>query len=126
MERGIVDTDKAPKAIGPYSQAVRAGNLLFVSGQIPLDPEGNVVEGDIRVQTERVMENVKAIVEAAGGTLRDIVKTTVYLKDINDFQGFNEVYQRFFPEAPPARATVEVSSLPKGVDIEVEAVALIP
>lgn len=126
MVKEIIRTERAPKAIGPYSQAVRIGDLLFISGQIPLDCSGKVVEGDIKTQTERVMENIKAIVEGAGGRMEDIVKTTVYLKDIEDFKDFNEVYGRFFPEDPPARATVEVSNLPKGVGIEIEAIAFIP
>ena len=126
MVKKIIRTERAPQAIGPYSQAVRIGNLLFISGQIPLDRSGRIVEGGIRVQTQRVMENIRAIVEGAGGRMDDIVKTTVYLKDMDDFQDFNEVYGEFFPEDPPARATVEVSNLPKGVGIEIEAIAWIP
>ncbi len=122
----IIRTGRAPEAIGPYSQAVKVGNLLFISGQIPLNSKGDLVKGDIKVQTEQVLENIKGIVEEAGGTMKDIVKTTVYLKDLGDFKDFNDTYRRFFPEDPPARATVGVSDLPKGVDIEIEAIAWIP
>ena len=121
-----VQTDKAPKAIGPYSQGIRAGSFLFVSGQIPLDPStGNLVVGDIAAQTERVMKNIQAIVEAAGATMRDVAKTTVFLADLGDFQAMNEVYGRFFGETPPARATVQVGRLPRDVRIEIDAVALL-
>jgi len=120
----VVYTPRAPKPIGPYSQGVIAGCFLFVSGQIPLDPEtGSMVEGDFKARVRRVLENVKAIVEAAGGSLRDVVKVTVYLRDIRLFQEFNEVYSEYFREDPPARAVVEVSSLPRGSDVEVEAIA---
>ena len=120
----IIQTDKAPEAIGPYSQAVRAGNLLFLSGQIPLDPAtGEVVEGDIATQTRRVLDNLKAVLEAAGLSLASVVKTTVYLKDLNDFQEMNGVYGEYLGKNPPARATVEVSALPKGAGVEIEAVA---
>jgi 2-iminobutanoate/2-iminopropanoate deaminase len=118
-----VQTDKAPKAIGPYSQGIRAGSLLFVSGQIPLDPAtGNLVMGDVAVQTERVMKNIQAIVEAAGATMRDVAKTTVFLADLGDFQAMNEVYGRFLGDPPPARATVQVGRLPRDVRIEIDAV----
>ncbi|MBI1851714.1 MAG: RidA family protein [Planctomycetes bacterium] len=121
-----VQTDKAPKAIGPYSQGIRAVSFLFVSGQIPLDPAtGNLVMGDIAAQTERVMKNIQAIVEAAGATMREVAKTTVFLADLGDFQAMNEVYGRFFGETPPARATVQVGRLPRDVRIEIDAVALL-
>ncbi len=117
-------TPSAPKPVGPYSQAVRVGPWLFVSGQIPLDPEtGTVVEGGFQDRARRVIENVKAIVEAAGGGLENIVKVTVYLTDISRFSEFNEVYSQYFKENPPARVVVEVSRLPKGVDLEMEAIA---
>jgi len=120
----VVYTPRAPKPIGPYSQGVIAGCFLFVAGQIPLDPEtGSLVEGDFKARVRRVLENVKAVVEAAGGSLRDVVKVTVYLRDIRLFQEFNEVYSEYFRENPPARAVVEVSSLPRGSDVEVEAIA---
>lgn len=122
----VVYTPQAPKPIGPYSQGVVAGCFLFISGQIPLDPvSGAVVEGDFKDKVRRVLDNVKAVVEAAGGSLRDVVKVTVYLRDMSLFQDFNSVYQEYFPEDPPARAVVGVSSLPRGVDVEVEAIAYI-
>jgi 2-iminobutanoate/2-iminopropanoate deaminase len=119
-----VETDSAPKAIGPYSQAIRSGGLIFASGQIPLDPQsGQIVEGDIAVQTERVLSNLKAVLEAAGSSLERIVKTTVFLADLNDFGGMNETYARFFPGVPPARSTVEVARLPRDARIEIDAIA---
>ena len=126
MPRRIVYTSRAPKPVGPYSQGVVAGCFLFVSGQIPLDPEtGEIVKGEFEDRVRRVLENVKAIVEAAGASLRDVVKVTVYLRDIGLFDRFNRVYQEFFREDPPARVVVEVSNLPKGVDVEVEAIAYV-
>jgi endoribonuclease L-PSP len=119
-----LQTDKAPKAIGPYAQAIRALGLVFVSGQIPLTPEGEVVEGDIRAQTERVMENLKAILEAAGSGLSRVVQTTCFLVDMEDLEGFNEVYARYFAPPYPARATVAVKALPRGVRVEVACIAL--
>lgn len=119
-----VHTDRAPKAIGPYSQAIKAGGLVFVSGQIPLTPEGEVVEGNIRLQTQRVMENLKAVLEAAGSDLSRVVQTTCFLADMEDFPGFNEVYARYFAPPYPARATVAVKALPRGVRVEVACVAL--
>ncbi|WP_243027047.1 RidA family protein [Thermus albus] len=119
-----VSTDKAPQAIGPYSQAVRAGGLVFVSGQIPLRPDGTLVEGDIRAQTEQVMENLKAILEAAGSSLSRVVQTTCFLADMEDFPPFNEVYARYFSPPYPARATVAAKALPKGVRVEVACLAL--
>jgi 2-iminobutanoate/2-iminopropanoate deaminase len=121
--RDAVTTAAAPAAIGPYSQAVKAGGFLFVSGQIPLDPAtGRVVDGDIRVQTRRVLESIGAIIAAAGGAWGQVVKTTVYLLDINDFAAMNEVYATFVGTPPPARATVQVGRLPKDVRVEIDAI----
>ncbi|MHB9149855.1 MAG: RidA family protein [Thermoleophilia bacterium] len=122
----IISTDRAPGAIGPYSQAVRSGGLLFVSGQIPLDPEtGVIVAGGIAEQTDRVLRNLAAVIEAAGGTLAQVVKTSCFLADMDDFPVFNEAYGRFFAESPPARETVEVARLPKDALVEVSAVCLV-
>lgn len=118
-----ISTPDAPAAIGPYSQAIRAGEFLFVSGQIPLDPAtGAVVEGDVRVQSRRVLENLRAIVAAAGATFAAVVKTTVYLADMNDFPALNEEYAKFFGAPAPARVTVQVARLPKDVRVEIDAV----
>jgi 2-iminobutanoate/2-iminopropanoate deaminase len=120
----IIATEKAPRAIGPYSQAVAHNGLLYLSGQIALDPAtGQLIEGDIAAQTERVLENLKAVLEAAGSSLDRVLKTTVYLKDLSEFARMNEVYGRYFPENPPARATVEVARLPRDARVEIEAVA---
>ncbi len=122
----IVYTPNAPKPIGPYSQGVIAGCFLYVSGQIPIDPAtGAMVEGDFKVKVRRVLDNIKAIIEASGASLRDIVKVTVYLRDIRLFQEFNEVYSQYFPADPPARVVIEASNLPRGADLEVEAIAYI-
>ena len=122
----IVSTGQAPRAIGPYSQAVIFGNLVWLSGQIPLDPVTNqVVEGDVAVQTERVLENLKAVLEAAGSGLGKVLKTTVFLKDMGDFPRMNEVYGRYFAQDPPARATVEAARLPRDVKVEIEAIAAV-
>ncbi|AFK22363.1 RidA family protein [Pyrococcus sp. ST04] len=124
MPREIIYTEKAPKPIGPYSQAIKAGNFLFIAGQIPIDPEtGELVKGDIKEQTRRVLENIKAILEAAGYSLEDVVKVTVYLKNMDDFAAMNEVYSEYFGESKPARAAIEVSRLPKDVLVEIEAIA---
>jgi len=123
--RQVITTDTAPKAIGPYSQAIRSAGLLFLAGQIPLDPATmQLVEGDIAKQTERVFENVKAILTAAGSSLDRVVKTTVFLKDMNEFATMNEVYGRYFPQNPPARSTVEAARLPRDARIEIEVIAL--
>ena len=120
----IIHTDKAPAAIGPYSQAVKTGNLLFVSGQIPIDPATGVFAGeDIATQTRQSLTNLKAIVEEAGYTLADVVKTTVLLADMGEFSAMNAVYAEFFPENCPARAAFAVKDLPKGAKVEIEAVA---
>ncbi len=122
--RRTIATDRAPRAIGPYVQAVQVGEWIFVSGQIALDPEtGELVPGGIEEQTERVLQNLRAILEAAGSSLEKVVKTTVYLADLNDFSKMNEVYARYFPGEKPARATVEVSRLPRDARIEMEAIA---
>ena len=120
-----VQTDNAPKAIGPYSQAIKAKGFIFASGQIPLDPQTmQVIEGGVREQTERVMNNLKAVLESAGSSLDQVVKTTVFLADLNDFTDMNEVYSRFFGDMPPARSTVEVARLPRDVRVEIDAIAL--
>jgi 2-iminobutanoate/2-iminopropanoate deaminase len=122
----IVSTDRAPKAIGPYSQAVVYSGVAYLSGQIPLDPDtGQVVQGDIAAQTERALENIKAVLEAAGSSLGSVLKTTVYLKDIGDFSKMNEVYGRYFPENPPARATIQAAKLPRDVMVEIDAIAAV-
>lgn len=121
MPRKIIKTNEAPQAIGPYSQAVEAGGLVFVSGQIPIDPKtGNLVQADIKTQTKQVMENGKAILAASGCSMAQVVKATIYLKNISDFGSVNEVYGGYFPSDPPARATVEVSRLPKDVAVEID------
>ncbi len=123
--KSIIATERAPKAIGPYSQATQHNGIVYLSGQIPLDPATmQIVEGDIAVQTERVMENLKAVLEAAGSSFGQVLKTTVYLKDMGEFAKMNEVYGRYFTENPPARATVEVARLPRDVRVEIECVAI--
>ena len=124
MSKMPIQTAQAPAAIGPYAQAVRAGNLLFVSGQIPLDPAtGQMVTGDITVQTERVLKNLAAILEAGGSGLTRVLKTTVYLRDLEDFGRMNEVYAKFLGEDPPARATVQAARLPRDAAVEIELIA---
>ncbi|MGI8743649.1 MAG: RidA family protein [Bryobacteraceae bacterium] len=121
----IVSTEHAPKAIGPYSQAVVANGMAYLSGQIPLDPVTNqLIEGGIAQQTERVLENIKAVLEACGASLSSVVKTTVYLKDMGEFQAMNEVYGRYFGENAPARATVQAAKLPRDVSVEIDAIAV--
>lgn len=122
MQISSISTELAPAAIGPYSQAVRAGNLLFCSGQIPLLPDGSMAEGGIEGQTLQVMANLKAVIEAAGGSFAQVVKTTIYLADLSDFALVNEVYGRSFTDNPPARATVQVAGLPRGVRVEIDAI----
>jgi 2-iminobutanoate/2-iminopropanoate deaminase len=122
--KDVVLTEKGPKPIGPYSQAIKSGGFLFASGQVALDPGSNeFLAGDIRQQTERVLENVKAILEAGGANLHHVVKTTVFLKDMNDFAAMNEVYGKYFTSAPPARSTVQVARLPKDALVEIEVIA---
>jgi len=122
--KDVVLTEKGPKPIGPYSQAIKSGGFLFASGQVALDPRSNeFLAGDIRQQTERVLENVKAILEAGGANMHHVAKTTVFLKDMNDFAAMNEVYGKYFTSAPPARSTVQVARLPKDALVEIEVIA---
>ena len=126
MKKAVVQSDKAPKAIGPYSQAIRAGNFLFLSGQIPLNPKtGELIRGDIRQQTQQVLENIKGILESQELGMEDVVKVNIFLKNIGDFNQVNEVYGTYFPSSPPARSTVAVAGLPRDVEIEIEAIALV-
>lgn len=123
--REVIATEKAPQAIGPYSQAIRANSFIFVSGQIPVDPTTQkVVEGGVAEQTNQVLTNLEAILTAAGSRLERVVRTSVFLADLSDFAAMNDVYERFFPQNPPARSTVEVARLPKDVRIEIDAIAL--
>jgi len=122
-----IATDQAPAAIGPYAQAVQVGPFIFTSGQIPLDPATMTIVGDdVATQTRQVLTNLAAVLQAAGSHLSHVVKTTVFLKDMNEFQAMNEVYATFFPSAPPARSTVEVARLPKDVRVEIECIAIVP
>ena len=123
----IIRTDAAPAPVGPYSQAVQAGSFLFCSGQIAIDPKTNEVKlGSVQEQTELVMKNIEGVLKAAGASWNNIVKTTIFLTDMNDFPKVNEIYGRFFPENPPARSTIAVAGLPKGVSVEVEVTVLLP
>ena len=125
MLKEIISTENAPKAIGPYSQAVRWNGLVFLSGQIPLDPATTqMVSGGVTEQTERVLENLKAVLEASGSSLSQVVKTTVFLKDMGEFAAMNEVYARYFSENPPARSTVEAARLPRDVRVEIDCIAI--
>jgi 2-iminobutanoate/2-iminopropanoate deaminase len=125
LERQIIATEKAPAAVGPYSQAVRVNNSIFTAGQVALDPAtSKLVEGDIAAQTRQVLENLLAVLEAAGSSLAQVVKTTVYLTDMDDFAAMNQVYAEFFPADPPARTTVQVARLPLGARLEIEAIAV--
>jgi 2-iminobutanoate/2-iminopropanoate deaminase len=122
----IISTDLAPKAIGPYSQAVVVNGMAFLSGQIPLDPATNqLIEGDVVAQTVRVLENMKIVLEACGSSLAQVVKTTVFVKDLGEFAKINETYSTYFPENPPARSTVEAARLPRDVRVEIECIALV-
>lgn len=126
MQREQVKTDHAPAAIGPYSQAIKAGGMVFAAGQIPLDPAtGQIVSGDIQAQTTRVLENVRAVLAAAGASFETVVKTTVFLKSMSDFAAMNEVYARYFTGVAPARSTVAVVDLPRGALVEIECIALV-
>ncbi|MGB2663292.1 MAG: RidA family protein [Candidatus Acidiferrum sp.] len=122
--KDVILTTRAPKPIGPYSQAIKSNGFLFVSGQVALDPQtGEFVGADVRQQTERVLENLQGILDAAGASFHHVVKTTVFLKDMNDFAAMNEVYARYFAAAPPARSTVEAARLPKDALVEIELIA---
>jgi 2-iminobutanoate/2-iminopropanoate deaminase len=124
MERTIIETASAPKAIGPYSQAIRLGDYLFCAGQIPLDPAtGELIQGDVKAQTERAIQNLQAVLAAAGLSLDRVVKTTVFLVDMADFAAMNEIYSRAFGSSRPARSTVAVAGLPRGARVEIEAIA---
>ena len=124
--REAIETDRAPAAIGPYSQAVRAGQFVFLSGQVPLDPTtGEIIDGDVAAQTHRVMQNLDAVLNAAGTSLDSVVRTTVYLADLADFSVVNEVYGSYFQDPAPARATVQVARLPKDARVEIDAIALL-
>jgi 2-iminobutanoate/2-iminopropanoate deaminase len=126
-DRQAISAPDAPAAIGPYSPAIRAGNLLFVSGQVAIDPQtGTVVDGDVAAQTDRVMRNLAALLRAAGAGFEHVAKTTVFLADMNEFAAMNAVYARYVADPPPARATVEVARLPKDVRVEIEVVAVLP
>jgi 2-iminobutanoate/2-iminopropanoate deaminase len=123
--RDVIATDQGPKAIGPYSQAIRTLWFVFLSGQIPIDPATQqIVEGDIQAQTDRVLQNIKGILEASGSSLHKVVKTTVFLKNMSEFGAMNEIYGKYFTQVPPARSTVEVARLPKDVLVEIEVIAL--
>ena len=125
IKKEIIKTQKAPSAIGPYSQAIKVENLLFLSGQISIDPETNeFIDGDIEIQTEQVLKNVKAILEAGNSSLEDVVKVTIYLQDLKDFVLVNKIYSKYFEDSLPARATVEVSNLPKNAKLEIDAIAV--
>jgi 2-iminobutanoate/2-iminopropanoate deaminase len=124
MKKIVIETDQAPAPVGPYTQALAAGPFVFLSGQIPLDPKGRLVEGDVVVQTVQVITNLKAVLAAVGLTLKDIVKTTVYLADLADFQEMNRTYAEFFPQHPPARTTIQAAGLPRGVSVEIDAIAV--
>jgi len=126
MKKKVIQTEKAPRAIGPYSQAIQAGNFLFLSGQIPLDPKtGELVKGDIRQQTQQVLENIKGMLESQKLGMGDVVKVTIFLRNIGKFNQVNEVYGTYFPSSPPARSAIGVAALPRDADIEIEAIALI-
>ncbi len=120
-----VHTDRAPNPIGPYSQGIRANGFIFLAGQVALDPKsGELISGDVRQQTERTLENLKGVLEAAGANLNHVVKVTIFLKNMGDFAGMNEIYARYFPKLPPARSTVEVARLPKDALVEIELMAV--
>ncbi|MCX8119115.1 MAG: RidA family protein, partial [Desulfobacterota bacterium] len=124
MGKKVIFTERAPRPIGPYSQAIRAGDFLFLSGQIPIDPStGEIVKGKIEDQTRQVLDNLKGILESEGLGMEDVVKVNIFLRDMGQFQAMNQVYASYFPSSPPARSTVEVSRLPRDVDLEIEAIA---
>ena len=124
MEKSVISTKNAPAAIGPYSQAIKVGNLVFISGQIPIIPAtGEIIRGDIKLQTRQALENLKNILVAAGSCIDNVVKTTVFMKDLNDYTAINDVYKEFFSNKPPARAAVQAARLPRDVGVEIEAIA---
>jgi len=126
MSKNIIQTSNAPEPIGPYSQAVSSGNMLFVSGQIPLDPQtGELVTGNIEEETHRVMSNIQAILQSGGTNFSQVVKCSIFVKDLNDFSKINQVYGDYFPQQPPARETVEVNRLPKDVNVEISCIAIV-
>lgn len=125
MHRTVISTERAPAAIGPYSQAIAAGNLIFLSGQLPIDPAtGALIDGDIAAMTRQIFRNIETVLAAAGSTMSKVVKVTVFMADLNDFQAMNAAYAEFFPHDPPARSTVQVARLPRDARIEIEVVAL--
>lgn len=126
MPKQTVSTPKAPAAVGPYSQGVIANGFVFTSGQIPLRPDGTMVEGDIQAMARQCLDNIKAILESAGTTMNDLVKVTVFAKDMNNFQAINDVYKTYFNQSPPARSFVEVSNLPRNAQVEMEGIAVLP
>lgn len=123
-EKEVITTDKAPKALGPYSAGIRVGNMVYTAGQVGIDPEiGDIVDGGIEAETRQVLSNIQAVLKAAGSSLERVVKTTVFLRDMNDFSKMNAIYAEFFTNKPPARSTVQVGALPKGAAVEIEAIA---
>jgi len=125
MGKEAINTTNAPAAVGPYSQGIKAGDLIFVSGQLPMTPDGELITDDIAAATERSLENVKAVLEASGASMNDVVKVTVFLSDMADFGAMNDVYKRYFTEPYPARAAIAVKELPKGAPLEIEAIAVV-
>ena len=125
MSKRVIVTKNAPKAIGPYSQAIKSENILFISGQIPINPATGEITGDIKIQTRQVLENLKSILVEIGASTADVVKTTIFLKNLDDFSAVNEIYRDYFPNSAPARSTVEVSRIPRGSLIEIEAIGSI-
>jgi len=125
MTREIIKASNAPEAIGPYSQAVKSGNLLFVSGQVPVNPATGKIADDIKAQTRQALDNLKAVLAAGGATMANVMKTTVFMKNLDDFTVMNDIYKEYFSKDPPARSTIEVSRIPRGSSIEIEAIAII-
>lgn len=124
MSKKVIASASAPKALGPYSQGIRVANMIYLAGQIPLDPTGQLVEGGILEQTERVIANISALLESEGLTLSHVVKSTVFMKDLAEFEGMNQVYSKYFTEKPPARSTIQVARLPRDAKVEIEVVAI--
>ena len=125
MTREIIKASNAPEAIGPYSQAVKSGNLLFVSGQVPVNPATGKIADDIKAQTRQALDNLKAVLAAGGATMANVMKTTIFMKNLDDFTVMNDIYKEYFSKDPPARSTIEVSRIPRGSSIEIEAIAII-